>query len=343
MAEVSFFSKYEEKENRVTNYTLLIFKQIYNESPYLFQEFIVDLISDECENIKVGVDFLQQKCKKGNRNSVIDGIIKQAPFQIFIETKLYDWFYNDQLEKHIENLLKETGQKVFIALANFDGKKDEHNKFKELKNRYKNEKDLIIKNIEFESLVKSFEKIIENIKSEILSTMIKEYEQFLNEMDLLPTWKYRLDVVNCAKSKDGVIENSVYLCPEAKGAYRHARAKYFGIYDNKKVDCIAEIKAVCEAEYNKETNSHTIQISWFDDSITTEKEIIEEAEMKSKLCWDDNVQMFLLTNFKTNINFHKMTKGGMFGSKKYFNFDSSVKDINTLENLIKNKTWEEFR
>ena len=44
MAEVSFFPKYEQKENKVTNYTLLILRQIYNESPSLFQEFIVYII-----------------------------------------------------------------------------------------------------------------------------------------------------------------------------------------------------------------------------------------------------------------------------------------------------------
>ncbi len=40
MAEVGFFPKYGQKENKVTNYTLLVLRQLYNESPNLFQEFI---------------------------------------------------------------------------------------------------------------------------------------------------------------------------------------------------------------------------------------------------------------------------------------------------------------
>ena len=122
MTEVSFLPKYEQKENKVTNYTLLVLRQIYNESPNLFQSFIIDLLADEGRNINIGVNFLQQvgySCERGN--SVIDGVIQQLPFQIFIETKTTDWFYNDQLERHIENLLNFNGQKIFIALANFDG------------------------------------------------------------------------------------------------------------------------------------------------------------------------------------------------------------------------------
>ncbi len=40
MADVGFFPKYEQKENRVTNYTLLVLRQLYNESLNLFQEDI---------------------------------------------------------------------------------------------------------------------------------------------------------------------------------------------------------------------------------------------------------------------------------------------------------------
>lgn len=90
MTEVSFFPKYEQKENKVTNYTLLVLRQIYNESPNLFQSFIIDLLADEGRNINIGVNFLQQvgySCERGN--SIIDGVIQQLPFQIFIETKNY--------------------------------------------------------------------------------------------------------------------------------------------------------------------------------------------------------------------------------------------------------------
>lgn len=340
MSEVGFFPKYEQKENKVTNYTLLMLKQLYNESPSLFQEFIVDLLADESQNINIGVSFSQQvgfSCERGN--SVIDGVIKQMPFQVFIETKTTDWFYNDQLERHIENLLQFKGQKIFIALANFDGLKDASQGFDQIKEKYKECKDLIIKNIEFEQLKEALDRVYNKIHLEILLNMIKEFEQFLDESNLLPTWKYRLDVVNCAISKHDVMARKLYICPEAKGVYKHARAKYFGIYENKKVNCIAEIKAVCN--YNPDSKNK-ISISWFDRDNYTENDIINEATQKSSYCWNENLQMFLLGDFKENINFEKDSKGGMFGSKKYFDFDETIKNLDDLENTIKNKKWCNF-
>ena len=55
------------------------------------------------------------------------------------------------------------------------------------------------------------------------------------------------------------------------------------------------------------------------------------------------MQMFLLTNFKEDLNFYKNSKGGMFGSKIYFNFDNTIKDIDDLANQIKDKPWSEFQ
>ena len=286
MSEVGFFPKYEQKENKVTNYTLLLLRQIYNESPSLFEEFIVNLLADESQNIKIGVSFSQQEgfsCEKGK--SIIDGVIKQMPFQVFIETKTSDWYYEDQLERHIENLSKFDGQKIFIALANFDGL-TEANLFEKIKNKYKDTKDLIIKNIEFEELKNALDVIKENTKSTFLSNLVVEYEQFLDLNSLLPTQKYRLDVVNCSSSKDDVIARNLYICPEAKGAYKHARSKYFGIYENKRVNYIAEIKAVCDYEPNSE---NVVNISWYDkDFYNDEKEVLKYA--KEKVDNHENIQ-----------------------------------------------------
>lgn len=338
MAEVSFFPKYEQKENKVTNYTLLILKQLYNESPKLFQEFMTNLIKNDKNNIDVGVNFWQQKgfeCINGK--SILDGVITQSAFTIFIETKLSDWFYSEQLKRHFSNLIELEGKKIFLALSNFDGQKS--TVFEEFMNKYKNEKDVIFAYFEFGNFIDILKSLKSNIKSEQLLLLLDEFEEFLYNENLLPLWKYRLDVVNCAVSKNDVIERNLYLCPEAKGAYKHARSKYFGIYENKKVNCIAEIKAVCTYD----SNTENISISWFDNDNYSESDILREASEKIKFCWKGVVQMFLLGNFKENINFQKDSKGGMFVSKTYFNFDDKVKDINDLETLIKDRKWSDFQ
>lgn len=334
MSEIGYFPKYSQKENQVTNYTLLVLKQLYTESPMLFQEFIEELLAGEGKNINVGVSFAQQECYTCDAGkSIIDGVIKQEPFAVFVETKNSDWFYDNQLNRHLENLLNIQGQKVFLALANFDGLKNESKAFYDIKDKYKDYKDLIIKNIEFEDFLSALKEL--NVKSEVLISMITEYELFLNDSDLLPTWKYRLDVVNCAVSENDIKKHSVYICPEAKGAYKHVRSKYFGIYGSKKVDTIAEIKGVCEVDENQKVSA-----SWFNNDICSETELINIVKTKTEAFPDFRpIQVFVLDNFKDGINFEKDSPGGMFGSKKYFNFDNQIKTIDDLADSIRNKSW----
>lgn len=337
MSEIGYFPKYSQKENQITNYTLLVLKQLYVESPTLFQEFIEGLLTGEGKNINVGVSFAQQEsysCSAGK--SIMDGVIKQEPFTIFVETKTSDWFYNDQLNRHLENLSGINGQKVFLALANFDGLKNESKAFYDIKEKYRDCKDLIIKNIEFEDFLSALKEL--NVKSEMLINMIAEYELFLNDSDLLPTWKQRLDVVNCAISEKDIKKYGVYVCPEAKGAYKHVRSKYFGIYGNKKVDTIAEINGVCTVD-----ECNNISVSWFNGETSSREDLINIVKTKSEAFPDFRpIQVFALDNFRDGINFEKDSPGGMFGSKKYFNFGTKIKDIDELAKLISNKNWSDF-
>lgn len=337
MAEVGFFPRYGQNENIVTNYTLLVLKQLYNESPKLFQEFITNLIKDDENYIDVGVSFWQQKgfeCDNGK--SILDGVIMQDAFTIFIETKLSDWFYSEQLKKHLANLVSFDGKKIFLALSNFDGQRSEV--FEQFMKDYRDTKDVIISYFDFGNFIDILKNIKTNIKSEQLLTLFDEFEEFLYSQDLLPTWKYRLDVVNCAKTKDFVKSNFVYTCPNAKGAYKHLRSRYFGIYENKKVDTIAEIQGVCVVDEN-----NNIEVSWWDNDKCNNFELIDKTKnLIHKIPEYRPAQVFLLDNFRDNINFYKDTRGGMFNSKIYFNIDDKVKDIEDLVKLIQNKSWSNY-
>ncbi len=338
MAEVGYFPNYSQQENKVTNYTLLVLKQLYIENPILFQTFIEGLLADEGKKISVGVSFVQQKgytCESGI--SIFDGVIQQTPFTIFIETKNVDWFYEEQLERHLENIENFQGIKVFLALANFDGQKDINKSLDKVKASYKDNNNIIIQKVEFEDFLFALKQL--NIKSEHLFNMIGEYEQFLSESNLLPTWKHRLDVVNCAVSEDSIKQYHVYTCPEAKGAYWHSRAKYFGIYGDKKVDSIAEIIGVCEIDKCEE-----IKVRCLDSEKVSNDDIINLVKSKQAIYPDYRpFQMFLLDNFRYNINFIKDTHGGMLQSKIYFDFNDEIKNIDDLANKIQNKEWCKFK
>ncbi|RYZ17709.1 MAG: hypothetical protein EOO70_01145, partial [Myxococcaceae bacterium] len=102
-ADISLFSGYSSKENRTTNYCLLLLKLLYEENPKFLGEVLSNLIGDELAD-RVGVQFQQQVRKKG---SVPDGLVIQRAFMVYIETKVFDWFHDDQLEQHLAALDQE--------------------------------------------------------------------------------------------------------------------------------------------------------------------------------------------------------------------------------------------
>ena len=113
---ISLFSGYSQKENRTTNYCLLVLKMIYEENPKFLAEILSGLMGYDMSEF-VGVKFRQQERRPG---TVPDGLINQRSFTVYIETKNFDWFYDQQLENHLEALNRETpGLKVLLALGNF--------------------------------------------------------------------------------------------------------------------------------------------------------------------------------------------------------------------------------
>lgn len=98
---------------------------------------------------------------------------------------------------------------------------------------------------------------------------------------------------------------------------------------------------MCKYDYNEQTKESKINIAWFDNKYNKEY-ILKEAEAK-KEAWTEPRQMFLLDNFRENINFKKDTAGGMFGSKIYFNFDSNIENIDDLIAIIQNQNWSKFQ
>src|SRR6185437_2969755 len=116
-SDITLFSGYSQKENRTTNYCLLVLKMLYEENPKFLGEVLSNLIDEELADV-VGVLFRQQVKKK---TSTPDGLIMQRAFTVYIETKNFDWFYDAQLERHLEALEADgPGAKTLIALGNFE-------------------------------------------------------------------------------------------------------------------------------------------------------------------------------------------------------------------------------
>ncbi len=332
--EVSIFADYHQKENSLTNYCGLLMKLIYQESPGKFEELLAALVSSEA-GVKVGPNFTQQTKKA---NSIPDLSIVQKSFSIFFETKTTDWFYDEQIERHLEGFNSKTDHKVLFLLSNFE-EDDLEKRFQDSIHKAKH-KGIHVQPITFEDLVGSMEVVCD---TDYLLGLLDEFKVYLDRNGHLPKWKYLLDVVSCSGTMHE-IDNEVYMCPDTGGPYSHRRAKYFGPYAEKEVNRIFEIKAVVAIDKCLSNG----EVRWKNSSIDG-KELIEEAKQKIRL-WENRVeenkssplQVFLLGNGVTT-KFEKETSGGMMQSKKYF-WDIAI-DCNSSQDLaskLDGKNWGEF-
>lgn len=73
------------------------------------------------------------------KNSVPDAIITQAGFQIVVETKITDWFYSNQLERHL-TVFGDVKNKVLISLASEPMKKETLSEFETKLKEYNRKK-----------------------------------------------------------------------------------------------------------------------------------------------------------------------------------------------------------
>ncbi len=334
--EISIFSDYKQGENSLTNYCGLLMKLLYEDSPRRFEDLIAALVSNDSA-LSVGPRFAQQTKMVA---SVPDLSITQKSFSILFETKNTDWFYKSQIESHLKGFPDNVDYKVLFLLSNFD-EDDLDSRFSESINKAKKH-DVVLQPISFEDFVGALEAVC---TSDHLITLLEEFKVYLDRSNRLPKWKYLLDVVNCAGTKDEIREN-VYMCPDTGGAYSHRKAKYFGAYAAKKVYKIFEIKAVVVIGI---INSDDNKVVWRKPEISKESEdsLIVEAKnqvlrFRAKEHGNNGIQVFLLEN-GAETKFIKDTSGGMMQSKKYF-WDIA-KDCNTSLELAKklnNKNWGDF-
>jgi len=326
---ISLFSGYEQKENRTTNYVLLMLKLVYEESPSLLGEVLSALVGQDVGDA-VGVEFRQQEHKGA---SVPDGLIVQRPFEVYVETKQFDWFYDEQIAAHLGALDKSgPGLKVLLALSNFE--EDQLDRFQSVHALIES---AFANRIAFGAA--TFEDLLEALRALDLPPSLRDtvgdFAAYLDHGGMLPGWKTMLDVVNCVTTTHE-IEGGVYLCPTQKGAYQHLRSKFFGMYKDKAVREVAEIQGVVDLLSDSEE-----VVRWINGGMS-KPEIVKVAREKHRQFrpnWLPHRVFVLGPRFPTL--FWKDSKGGMRGSKQYFAVQAET--AAELADNLNGKHWSAWK
>ncbi len=333
--DISLFANYHGKENTVTNYCGLMLKLVYNESPKLFDKLLEILFSGDMTSVpSVLPRFVQQEKHVDN---IPDLTISLPCFQIQVETKLFDWYTKEQLDKYVSSFNPCASTKVLVLLSDFEDK-NTNIKRNTFKNDMKNKHGIWVVEVTFQDLLDALEQVC---ASELLHDYLEEFRDYLDRSKLLPSWQYTLDVVNCGVTKKEVMTDSVYMCPDTGGQYHHKRAKYFGTYWSMNVEYIYEIDAVVSVPMNFKGKP---QIKWNNSNLLPA--ILQSRAIAAVKKWRMHeipktaLQVFLLSD-QHKVDFSKDTPGGLYGSKIYFEC-RSCKDIGELEKAVKNKAWSDF-
>jgi len=333
--EISLFTGYSEKENRLTNYTLLLIRLLYQESPELYQSFLDKLLPEA--QFSALPRFAQQTVKK---TSIPDGFIAQSPYTIYFETKTSNWFYDDQLVRHLTELQDESkGPKALIAICPFqDGKQDVLNsKYRETAKQLG--EDILFRALSFQELFDCFPPVGHETH---LSRIKDEFWAFLRLEGYLGGWQEMLDVVNCATWPDHFTKFLVYTCPLTGRSYSHLRSKFLGLCKDKMVSHVALIRGV--VQLYKSTEAH---VEWRNDD-TSEGDLIKSARERVLSAWGahtEDLRVFILADVCPT-QFEKDTRGGMWGSKQYFDL-SKLRPLpqssKQLAEALIGKRWTELR
>ena len=342
MTQIHFFQRYSQKENVVTNNTLLLLARFYSHAPRKLEEIVNDLLDDP--QVSVGVTFIQQKPTSA---SVLDGLLFQTGFRLALETKLYQNHDLDQLRRHLEEFAHGGGSRdekqLLVSLSPVPPDTQFEKKAREAVVNFNSEKGT---NVIF--ACSTFAQLIDVCNDQVsdrdyeLRGILDEFKDYCAEEGLLPRTDFTMRVVTCGWTLNENLEFNLYYEPFDRSARRH---KYLGIYRDKRVQGIGEVENIIRADLSE----GVVEIRG--DSLDTvqpgQKDRIAQVIAKTKATtgWDisRDYRFYLVKRF-VDTDYKKESPGPLRGVR-YFDLGevtgrSSLPGIEEIAGLLKTRTWK---
>lgn len=344
MSSVHYFQRYSQKENVVTNNTLLLFSRLYNSSPSRFEDFLNSFLSGDGIELNIGVSFSQQT-KAARGSSIPDGALTQPSFKVLIETKLYDNQDHHQLKNHLLGF--EEGQETqVLLLINPSKVSDEFNdKMRSEVTEFNKDKGMKVRYIAttFDEIIKSFESVLFEYDIE-LNELLEDYREYCLDSDLLPRDELMMRAIVSRESFTENMKHGIYFAPANRNFSPH---RYVGLYRDKAVRGIGVLKSVVYADFDKANNAFT-KVEIIDGVPLSESDkesllaIMQDAE--SIYGWDVYTEhQFIFVEKFYPTNYQKISKYPLQNTK-FFDLGDvlNVDELPCCEEIaeqLKNETW----
>ena len=274
--KIHYFQRYHEKENVATANTMLLLSRLYSYSSNKFFRFLKsEYFAGSFEPELVFT--LQEK----SLESIPDATITQEGFKIVVETKLTDWFYSDQLMRHLKSFGDEKN-KVMITLASEPMSAEKLVDFeKQLKEYNESQTYPVIHiNTTFEMMANAIRDVIDDRDYE-MQDVLDDYLNYCYKDGLIPvsdSWKY-LRMQLAGTTLDFNVNNNVYYDKAERGFRAH---DYLGLYKQKSVRAIF-VEQFYEIDFKKISSGGSMGTRIFDLTTLLGTEEIPDVEQIAEL------------------------------------------------------------
>lgn len=246
MSKVHYFQRYSQKENVVTNNTLLLFSRLYNHSPLRFEDFLKYLLDKD--DLEIGPSFTQQQ-SNGANTSVPDGAIVQNSFKVLIETKLGDNASLNQLTEHLKGFDNEDVQILMLVSPNLASHRFQTEMQAALNVR--GESKICFCTTTFERIIEVFESVLSDHEVE-MQELLEDYRDFCASENLLNHRRSVMRAVACGTSYENNKTYGIYYHDIKRGYSTHG---YVGLYTRKAIRAVGKLVKVVRANYDPSTET----------------------------------------------------------------------------------------
>ena len=333
MSQVRHFPRYSQKENLVTNNTLLLMSRLHDHDRYKFFRFFAAL-GDEAASLLpgFGLQFSQQVSYGDGRP---DGVIAQESVKVLIETKLGTEFRQDQIDRHLAALSDSPHtHRLLLLLSPSLGAADcaplagsQH-------------EGVEILHTSFATLIAAARASLSDHDEE-MKGVVDDFEAFCSEGDLLPRDEFTMFVPPCRSSLEDNVRLKLYYCPAERSV---RKAKYLGIYAQKAVRAVGQIAKVvtCDVDLQQgQASSQEEQLA--EDEQRRIVDAVRSAQERNG--WDiSHGCRFFLCEEMIDTDFAKTSSGGIMGHRYFdlgaeFGVDSLPPTLREIAVLLRDCHW----